>query len=130
MHPMFRTRTGTGALYSDNQQRQPRVERTPRRSRHPRLANGARLWAQEEGPETPVDFADFHARSRAVAEEMLALMGDIGAHVSHALRRREPLPSDLLHYDGEALGWFMVLYTLGLLDRQGHWLGPAIGSGR
>lgn len=128
MHPMFRTRTGTGALYCDNQQRPQRHDRTPRRSRHPRVANGGRPWAQQDEPLAPLEFAELQAQSQAVAAEMLALMAEIGQHVSDCLRRRKPLDPDLLRYDGEALDWYLVLYTLGLLDRQGHWLGPAIGS--
>lgn len=130
MHPMFRTRTGTGALYGDNQQRGERLERTQRRSRHPRLANGSRLWSQDEPPAPQLDYAELAAQSQAIATEMLELMREIGLHVTFSLRRREPLPAELLRHDGEALGWFFVLYTLGLLDRQGHWLGPAIGSTR
>lgn len=127
MHPMFRTRTATGALYSDNRDRTPALERTPRRTRHPRLANGERLWAQSDAPADPLAAIDELGVSQAMASEMLELMADIGAHVSFCLRRREPLPAELLAHGAAALDWFIVLYSVGLLDRQGHWLGPAIG---
>ena len=128
MHPLFRTRTGTGALYADSRERHPPLDHSQRRSRHPRLANRSRLWALEEGPPPELDFAALQTRTRDIAAEMLLLMRDVGAIVTLCLRRREPLPAAFLHHENEALGWFFVLHTLGLLDRQGHWLGPALGT--
>lgn len=125
---MFRIRTGTGALYADNGPRRPILDQGQRRSRHPRLPNRSRPWALEEGPAPPMDLAALQAQTRDVAGEMLQLMREVGAVISVCLRRRERLPPAFAAQESEAVGWFFVLYTLGLLDRQGHWLGPALGT--
>ncbi len=125
---MFRTRTGTGSLYVDNRERHPPLGTGQRRSRHPRVPNRSRLWALEEGPAPPMDLESLKAQTREVAGEMLLLMRDIGGLITACLRRRERLPPAFLLHESEALGWFLVLHTLGLLDRQGHWLGPALGT--
>ena len=128
VHPLFRTRTGTGALYADNRERQLPVGQSQRRSRHLRLPNRGRMWALEEGPPPAVDLAALQSRTRSIASEMLLMMRDVGALITLCLRRREPLPAGFLLHEHEALGWYLVLYTIGLLDRQGHWLGPALGT--
>ena len=125
---MFRTRTGTGALYVDNRDRHPPLSLGQRRTRHPRLHNRSRLWALEEGPAPALDLAALQAQTRDVAGEMLELMREVGAVITVCLRRRERLPAAFLAQESEGLGWFLVLHTLGLLDRQGHWLGPALGT--
>ena len=124
---MIRRRHGTGALYADNLGRAPRssVRRLPRgKSQFPRGETKDRPWMQTDEVPEHVDFAEIAEAAAKATGMLLELLRDIGAWVQHCRRWREPLPRDVVNELGELLDWYFVLYTVGLVDSRGAWLGP------
>ncbi len=77
----------------------------------------------DEVPEH-VELAEIAEAATKAAGMLLELLRDIGAWVQHCRRWREPLPRDVVVELGELLDWYFVLYTVGLVDSRGAWLGP------
>ena len=126
-HPMIRRRHGTGALYADNLGRAPRsaVRRLARgKSAFPRAQTKDRPWAQTDDIPAHVELAEFAAAAVKSAAMLMELLRDVGAWMQHCRRWREPLPRDVVVEMGELLDWYLVLYTVGLIDSRGAWLGP------
>ena len=71
-----------------------------------------------------VNLAEIAAAAVHATGLLLELLRDIGAWVQHCRRWREPLPKDVVGELGELLDWYFVLYTVGLVDSRGAWLGP------
>ena len=126
-HPLIRRRTGTGALYADNLGRVPRsaVRRLPRGKSHfPRVPKNERPWMQSDKVPDHVELREIAAAATKAAGMLLELLRDVGAWVQHCRRWRERLPREVVGELGELLDWYMVLYTVGLVDSRGAWLGP------
>ena len=126
-HPLIRRRSGTGALYADNLGRVPRssVRRLPRgKSQFPRVPTNERPWMQGDEVPDHVELAEIAAAAVKAAGLLMELLRDVGAWVQHCRRWREPLPREVRDELGELLDWYMVLYTVGLVDSRGAWLGP------
>lgn len=77
----------------------------------------------EDVPEH-VDLAEIAEAATQAAGMLLELLRDVGGWVQHARRWREPLPREIVVELGELLDWYVVLYTVGLVDSRGVWLGP------
>ena len=124
---MIRRRAGTGVLYADNLGRVPRssVRKLPRAaSQFPRGENKKRAWMQSDDVPSHVEFAEIAEAAMQAAGLLLELLRDIGMWVQHCRRWREPLPREVVNELGELLDWYFVLYTIGLVDSRGAWLGP------
>ena len=127
MHPLIRRRQGTGTLYQDNRGRVPRssVRRLPRTpSTFPRGQNQHRAWQQTSDAPDHVHFAEFARAAQEATSLLLDMLREVGAWVQRCRRWREPLPPDFVGELGELLDWYLVLYTVGLVDSRGVWLGP------
>ncbi len=125
-HPLIRRRSGTGALYADNLGRVPRssVRRLPRgKSQFPRAETKDRPWMQTDDVPDHVELAEIAQAAAKAAGMLLELLRDVGAWVQHCRRWREPLPKEVVNELGELLDWYVVLYTVGLVDSRGAWLG-------
>jgi hypothetical protein len=125
MPPTVRVRTGTGTLYTDNsiRDRAGQFPRTARRGRFSRLPNHDRLWVQgDEGP-IQLDWKGLVTQMLREVGDLLDLMRDVGAEFQFCLRRRHHLDPEFLADYAEVIDWFVVFYTVGLVDRRGAWLG-------
>jgi hypothetical protein len=131
MKQMFRRREGTGGMYADNRRRPPRaVRRLPRKSSMMRGDNRQRPWLQE-GEDISLDHIDLAQLVQAAttaAGQLLDLLEDVGRYLQRCRRWRQRIPGDVLKDMGDVLDWYLVLFTVGLVDRQGVWL--AAGSQR
>lgn len=127
MKQMFRRRQGTGGMYADNRRRPPRtLRRMPRKSNMPRADNSLRPWMQE-GDEFPIGTIDLQRvleAAHAAAGQLLELLEDVGRYVQRCRRWRQRIPADVLKDMGDVFDWYVVLFTVGLVDRQGVWLAP------
>ncbi|MFZ4578496.1 MAG: hypothetical protein ACOYOB_08895 [Myxococcota bacterium] len=126
MNQMFRRREGTGAMYADNRRRAPRsLVRHKRRSGMFRGPNRDRPWAQESDDPEPldhVDLAQLIVAARQVASTLLGLLEDVGGYMQKCRRTRQSMAPEVMADMGDLLDWYLVLYTIGLIDRQGRWL--------
>lgn len=128
---MFRKRVGTGELYAENQPRleNSRLRRAGRRmSKMPRGDNQHRPWLSEEPEYIEFDFAAILRQTEQQWSDMLEVFAWIGELVHFCLRRREKLSDESRQDAADWLEWFLVLHTVGLLDRRGNWLGPGLGE--
>lgn len=132
---MFRRREGTGALYADNRRRAPRspIRRSERQSAMPRGTNVLRPWLQEEpvlggwSAETlphldTADLSQLVEATRAAAGILFELLEGVGEYLQRCRRRREPLDAAVVAEMGDLLDWYIVLFTVGVVDRRGVWL--------
>lgn len=114
-------------MYVDNLGRAPRssVRRLPRgKSKFPRGSNTDRPWMRADRVPEHVDLESIAKAATQVAGMLLELLRDVGTWVEHCRRWREPLPHDVTDELGELIDWYLILYTVGLIDRRGAWLGP------
>ena len=131
---MFRRREGTGALYADNRRRAPRstIRRTSRISGMARGSNTQRPWLQEGDPESTdlehVDLPELIEATRVAAGMLLELLEDVGAYVQRCRRWRQPMTPAVAADMGDLLDWYVVLFTVGIVDRQGVWLAKRPGG--
>lgn len=125
---MFRRREGTGALYADNRRRAPRstIRRTARVSGMTRDSNTQRPWQLESDADAlsldHVSIADLIEATRLAAGILLELLEDVGAHVQRCRRWRKLMSPAVIEDMGDLLDWYVVLFTVGVIDRQGVWL--------
>lgn len=115
-------------MYADNVGRAPRsaVRRLPRgKSKFPRGSNTDRPWMRGDRVPESVELQEIASAATEVAGMLLELLRDVGTWVQHARRWREPVPRDVVEQLGELLDWYVILYTVGLIDRRGVWLGPS-----
>lgn len=125
MKQMFRRREGTGGMYADNRRRPQRsVRRMPRKSGMMRGDNRQRPWMQEGGDIVldDIDLARLIEAATSAAGHLLDLLEDVGRYVQKCRRWRQRIPADVLKDMGDVLDWYLVLFTVGLVDRQGVWL--------
>lgn len=128
MPPMIRKRTGTGELYVANQPRSAGSDyaRRIRRSRAVRGDNTLRPWLSEDAETIAFNFAAVLQKTKQEWQEMLDVFAWVGEVVHFCLRRRVPMDEQARADSQDWLQWFIVLHTVGLLDRKGAWLGPAL----
>lgn len=125
-HPLFRRRVGTGGLYAPNRKRRPRVRRAVRRSAAVRVDNRTRPWAQSE----PSGLSAVNERQlrkllhtwQTTITQILDAIEAVGETLQRHRRLRTPLPAAWLREHPDAVDWFLVLHTVGLVDRRGVWL--------
>ncbi len=129
-HPMIRRRSGTGGLYADNRSRREAAERWrgAHRSHLPRLPTAGRLWGPSGAAGGPqhFDLGALLVRSAEAVAALLDQLRDVGEEVTWCLRRRLRLTPQFLREMDEVLGWYVVLHTVGMLDRRGAWVGPSL----
>lgn len=133
---MFRRREGTGAMYADNRRRSPRngLRRAERTSTMQRASNRDRPWMQD-APEPEaldaIDLAQLLEAARSPGHVLLGLLQDVGTYVQRCRRQRQRMPREVLEDMADLLDWYLVLYTVGLCDSRGVWLGqrPTRGAG-
>lgn len=132
MHVMFRRREGTGAMYADNRRRAPRsvLRRGPRRSAMSRGPNSERPWMKETDDAEALETVDLPQLIEAVGagtHVLLDLLQDVGGYVHKCKRWRQRMPAEVVTDMADLLDWYVVLYTVGLIDSRGVWLGPKPG---
>ncbi len=130
MPPMIRRRVGTGALYADNAPRRVRssVHRGTRRSRMARVSTEGRPWSATTGDPIAFDFNTLLKQTQEQIQDILAMFAWVGEVVGFCTRRRERMDAQTKADADQWLEWYLVLYTVGLLDRRGVWLGPDFGK--
>lgn len=130
MSQMFRRRSGTGTMYADNSARPAKNRRGKRRTRMQRGDNRDRAWAQEDDPNDPLlhpaDMETLLAVAREAAESLMDLLREVGGWVVRSQRWRQPLPREIVQELGDLLDWYLILHTIGLVDRRGVWLGEPL----
>ncbi len=112
-------------MYADNRHRPTRsLRRLPRKSGMPRADNSKRPWMQEgdEFPPGPIDLQRVLEAAHAAAGQLLDLLEDVGRYVQRCRRWRQRIPADVMLEMGDVFDWYVVLFTVGLVDRQGVWL--------
>ncbi|MBM4343366.1 MAG: hypothetical protein FJ100_08310 [Deltaproteobacteria bacterium] len=126
---MFKKRTGTGEFYAVNLPRKMRhrLMRGVVRSNFPRGDNTKRPWLSDQDT-IEFDFTEILRQTEQQWHEMLDSFAWIGDVVTFCLRRRQHM-SDQTREDADGwIEWFLVLHTVGLLDRRGTWLGPGLAQ--
>lgn len=114
-------------MYADNLGRAPRsaIRRLPRgKSQFPRTSNRNRPWMRQDDVPEHVDLHEFLEAAGEAAGMLLELLREVGMWVQRCKRWREPLPREVVQELGELLDWYFILYTVGLIDSRGAWLGP------
>ncbi len=126
--PMFRKRTGTGQFYAVNLPRKMRhrLMRGVVRSSFPRGDNTKRPWLADDPEFIEFDFSEILRQTEQEWNDMLDFFGWIGDVVTYCLRRRQCMPPETQQNAEGWIEWFVVLHTVGLLDRRGTWLGPGL----
>lgn len=69
-----------------------------------------------------VDLQRVLAAAQAAAGQLLDLLEDCGKYVQRCRRLRQRIPGDVMSDMGDLLDWYVVLFTVGMVDRQGVWL--------
>lgn len=124
--PLRRPRVGTGALYVANKARGQRLPRAVRRSAFVRADNRQRAWAQSASNALSAaqeqQLRDVLKAWRLTIAQILDTIEDVAGTLERHRRLRKPLPPGWLAQHDEAFAWFLVMHTVGLVDRGGVWL--------
>ena len=130
MPSMTRRRVGTGQLYADNAPRRTTsvIVRGARRSRMLRARTDKRPWSATTGDAITFDFDTLLKQTQEQIADILAMFAWIGEVVAFCTRRRETMDEQTKVDAADWFEWYIVLHTVGLLDRRGTWLGPEFGK--
>ena len=55
----------------------------------------------------------------SVAHGLLDAVREVGHDVQRCRRLRQAMPQEVLKHHGDALDWYIVLWVVGVIDRQG-----------